>query len=289
MNVRFFLAALLLGVVSGTSACDDSEIALPKPPPHRIFRETDVEDAWINPGRNVFLNGGLVPGTDATTFGVMNRDTFAWSLSDDIWLHVHAPNASVRREGIGSRRETWYVYLRCAAPRSIPSDTIVQISFDACRPAPYEAGPGAEIFGYRIVAEQGFQQGGIEGGPFVHRSAEQALKSLDARIGQANIRLYRSIRDEKDWKNPKLVIRREGIEVIASGVSAPRIVSPADLKQALIALPLNGWPYGRVVAVSEIGIREPDRSDDKAIADNLQATLAILKGLNVTADRWPSA
>jgi hypothetical protein len=113
---------------------------------------------------------------------------------------------------------------------------------------------------------------------------------LNPRIGRANPQQYGSIRDAKDWKNPYLVIRRDGIEVIASGLlSGRRTVAPTDLERALIDLPVTAWPYGRVVAVQEIGIRAADRSDDKPIADNLDVTLATLKTLQVTVERWPSA
>ncbi len=121
--------------------------------------------------------------------------------------------------------------------------------------------------------------------------AQPHSSRLDPRIGPARPQLYRSIRDGKDWKNPKLVILRDGIEVIARGLPSDRrtVVAAADLQQTLIHLPVSAWPYGRVMAVQEIGIRQVDRSDDKAIADNLEAALAVLKTLQVMADRWPSA
>ena len=86
-----------------------------------------------------------------------------------------------------------------------------------------------------------------------------------------------------------MVIRRDGIEVIVRSLpSGPGTVAWTDLQRTLIDLPLTAWPYGRVVAVVEIGIRAGDRSDREPIADNLAATLAILKDLGVTVDRWPS-
>src|SRR5262245_5174466 len=93
---------------------------------------------------------------------------------------------------------------------------------------------------------------------------------LNARIGPANPALYRPVGDASDWKNPCLVVRRDGIEVIASGfLSGRKTIAPTELQQTLIDLPLTAWPYGRVVAVQEIGIRATDRGDDKSIADNL--------------------
>jgi hypothetical protein len=112
---------------------------------------------------------------------------------------------------------------------------------------------------------------------------------LDPRIGAAAPQRYKSIRDAQGWENPCLVIRRDGIEVIVRRVPPSRqTVAAADLERTLIGLPITAWPYGSVAAVQEISIRAGDRSDDKPIADNLEAALATLKKLDVTADRWPS-
>lgn len=112
---------------------------------------------------------------------------------------------------------------------------------------------------------------------------------LSAQIGVAKPQLYKSIRDAKDWENPYLVIRRDGIEVIAKGLlSGSQTVNAADLQRTLIELPVIAWPYGKVVGVQDIGIREPDGSDEQLINDHRRATLAILKILKVTVERWPS-
>ena len=113
---------------------------------------------------------------------------------------------------------------------------------------------------------------------------------LNSRIGPANSQRYKSIRDAKDWENPYLVIRRDGIEVIARGLPAGRqTIASTDLRRTLIDLPITAWPYGRVVAVQDIGLRSGDGSDEQPIADNRNVTLAILKTLHITVERWPSA
>jgi hypothetical protein len=88
--------------------------------------------------------------------------------------------------------------------------------------------------------------------------------------------------------NPYLVIRREGVEVIAEGFPFGRTVNVRDLEKTLIELPVTAWPYGRVVGLSDISIREPDGSDERPINDNRRAALAILKTLQVRVERWPS-
>jgi hypothetical protein len=113
---------------------------------------------------------------------------------------------------------------------------------------------------------------------------------LNARIGRANPQRYASIQDAKNWRNPILVIRADGIQVISRRLpSGERTVAPTDLQRTLIDLPMTAWPYGRVVAVQDIGLHPADLSDGRAIANNRNVTLAILETLEVTVEGWPSA
>jgi hypothetical protein len=100
---------------------------------------------------------------------------------------------------------------------------------------------------------------------------------------------YRDIQDAKDWLNPKVIVRTEGVEVVSRGLPSGRKTIPvADLRALLISLPVADWPYGRVVLASDIGIRQADRSDDQPIKQNHDAAERILKALGITADWWPS-
>ena len=112
---------------------------------------------------------------------------------------------------------------------------------------------------------------------------------LNPRIDVAAPERYASVRDAKDWENPFLVIRRDGIEVIATQLpSGRKIVASSDLERTLIGLPVAAWPYGRVAAVQEIALRAAGGGDDKPIADNLRAALTTLRRLDVAVNRWPS-
>jgi hypothetical protein len=113
---------------------------------------------------------------------------------------------------------------------------------------------------------------------------------LNVRIGPANPQQYKSIHDAKNWQNPILIIRQEGVEVISKSLpSGRRTVASTDLRRTLIDLPVTAWPYGSVVAVQDIGLRAADFSDVQPIEDNRNLTLAILKTLQVTVEGWPSA
>ena len=128
----------------------------------------------------------------------------------------------------------------------------------------------------------------LAGRPAQNDSVE--TRRLKSQIGPANSQRYKFILDAKDWANPYLVIRRDGIEIISKGLpSGRRTVSSTDLRRTLIDLPVTAWPYGRVVAVQDIGLHPADLSDGPAITNNRNVTLALLKTLEVTVEGWPSA
>jgi hypothetical protein len=110
-----------------------------------------------------------------------------------------------------------------------------------------------------------------------------------AKIPPPNRDKYSFIRDGKDFLNPWLVVRHDGIEIIAQGMpsSSPRIIPVDRVKEVLIALPVSAWPYGRVVAASVVGIGTSSRSDE-LMRQNLKAMERVLKELDVTVDWWPS-
>jgi hypothetical protein len=96
-------------------------------------------------------------------------------------------------------------------------------------------------------------------------------------------RLYQGIVNGGDWRNPYLVVYADGVAV--PGVAGH--VSPEKLASALAHLPGDAWPYGRVVAVVEIGIRSG--RDDELIRENLTKVLKVLEEIWIEAERWPSA
>ena len=59
-----------------------------------------------------------------------------------------------------------------------------------------------------------------------------------------------------------------------------------DLVEALIALPDNAWPYGRVVAIEESPLA--DKKQRPAIRRQIEATIQQLSDLGVVVDEWPA-
>lgn len=125
--------------------------------------------------------------------------------------------------------------------------------------------------------------------PFIAcNNGASSATELNARIGKPNREKYFFIQDGAAWRNPWLTIRAEGVEIRAQGLPGRITVSVLVLAQALIGLPVSAWPYGRVVAASDIGIQTVWRDDDP-IKRNHDEAERVLRSLGVTVDWWPSA
>jgi len=61
---------------------------------------------------------------------------------------------------------------------------------------------------------------------------------------------------------------------------------PADLAQALIALPPAAWRYGRVIAVAESPIANP--KDRAKVRRNVEAAIQQLNDLGIVVEEWPT-
>jgi hypothetical protein len=63
-------------------------------------------------------------------------------------------------------------------------------------------------------------------------------------------------------------------------------IHPADLAQALIALPPGTWRYGRVIAVAESPLAS--RKDRPKIRRNVEAAIQQLNDLGIVVEEWPA-
>src|SRR5215472_215109 len=110
---------------------------------------------------------------------------------------------------------------------------------------------------------------------------------LPARIPRADPAKYKSVRDAALWKNPFLTITRDGFDVRFQG---GRMFGPLSvLARTLVGLPDSAWPYGRVIAGAENGVRAAGDADDAAIKRNRDEADKILRELGLVIDWWPSA
>lgn len=92
--------------------------------------------------------------------------------------------------------------------------------------------------------------------------------------------------DTKNWRNPYLIVRADGVVLYDTADSAEIILKPEDVIGALAQLPRSNWPYGRVVAATETAAA----SDQAGIA--IRRNKGLVGGLLAQAHvavRWVPA
>ncbi len=77
---------------------------------------------------------------------------------------------------------------------------------------------------------------------------------------------------KKNWQNPYLIVRRDGIGLVDLANNEIHILKPDEVAAALAALPSSAWPYGRVVA-----IEEPQAGSDQE-KSQIRTNRALLAG-----------
>ena len=63
-------------------------------------------------------------------------------------------------------------------------------------------------------------------------------------------------------------------------------IRPADLAQALVALPPGAWRYGRVIAVAESPAAS--KKDRPKVRRNVEAAIQKLNDLGIVVEEWPT-
>ena len=102
----------------------------------------------------------------------------------------------------------------------------------------------------------------------------QTSRSLQDRIPGPDPKKYHSVQDAKGWKNPYLIVRRDGIEIV--GMTPWQVISVESVPVTLEKLPDSAWPYGLVVAVQDMGILSREK-DPALIEANRAKLLNLLK------------
>jgi hypothetical protein len=106
-------------------------------------------------------------------------------------------------------------------------------------------------------------------------------------IPSADSAKYESVRDMRNWRNPYLIVRPDGVALYDTADSAEIILKPNELLPALAKLPSSDWPYGRVVAATENSMRISEQ-DGVAIRKNKGIVGGLLQGAHI-AVRWVPA
>lgn len=107
-------------------------------------------------------------------------------------------------------------------------------------------------------------------------------------IPAANPAKHRDMTEMKNWKNPYLIVQADGIGLLDLPNNEIHILKPEEVPAALAALPPTAWPYGRVVAVQENGVRGSEASTVQ-IRKNRGLLAGTLEELKIAIDWVPSA
>jgi hypothetical protein len=91
------------------------------------------------------------------------------------------------------------------------------------------------------------------------------------------------VQNTKNWRNPYLIVRADGVVLYDTADSAEIILKPEEVIGALAQLPPSNWPYGRVVAAAETSATSDQ--DGIAIRRNKGLVGGLLEEAHV-AIRW---
>jgi len=95
------------------------------------------------------------------------------------------------------------------------------------------------------------------------------------------------IHDMKNWRNPYIIVRPDGVALLDAADSAEIRLKPAELLPALAALPASNWPYGRIVAATEnTKVSEQEKVE---IRRNRGIVGGMLQGAHVAIKWVPSS
>jgi hypothetical protein len=134
---------------------------------------------------------------------------------------------------------------------------------------------------------------------------KEQLRSQLAQIPLPTKSMYVDVHEPGAWRNPFLSVDADSISMRITlpdantspvgqgtmlrpeGARRQQLqIRPADLPEALIALPAGAWHYGRVVAVAESpGANKADRPK---LRRNVEAVIQQLNDLGVVVDEWPN-
>ena len=126
-----------------------------------------------------------------------------------------------------------------------------------------------------------------------------------ARIPLPTKSLYVDIHEPGAWANPFLSVEADTLDLRVNLADANQSnvgqgtmlrpagarrqeiqLRPAELAEAVVALPPSAWRYGRVIAVAEAPGAAP--KDRPKIRRNVEAAMQQLNDLGILVEEWPS-
>ena len=114
---------------------------------------------------------------------------------------------------------------------------------------------------------------------------KQIVNVTDANESSVVFTLNLTNRSTGEWPNPYIVVNSGGFElVLGHGGEAIRKARAAEIEEVLLSLPLSRWPLGRVIVVTEIGLRNPGET----LTKQREEVERMLSKHKVRVERWPS-
>jgi len=116
--------------------------------------------------------------------------------------------------------------------------------------------------------------------------------------------LYVDVREPSAWTNPFISVGADmiSLRIVQADANTSKIgegtmlrptaartqevqLRPADLADAVTAIPASAWPYGRVIAVAEASSTPKDRPK---VRRNVEAAIQQLNDLGIVVEEWPA-
>lgn len=105
-------------------------------------------------------------------------------------------------------------------------------------------------------------------------------------IPPADPQKYAGMRDLKNWRNPYLIIKPNGVALLDIANHEEHVLKTEELSETLADLPLSAWPYGRIVVVSDPGAGSAN--DLVEIRKNRGIVAGTLESMHIVINWVPS-
>ena len=118
-----------------------------------------------------------------------------------------------------------------------------------------------------------------------HRQTKSTKQNTLAAVPNPRQAEIHRIQSAEEWPNPYIVVYSDGFElVLGHGGEAIKKARVAEIEEVLLSLPLKRWPLGRVIAVTESGLRNPGET----LTKQREEVERMLLEHKVRVERWPS-
>ena len=98
---------------------------------------------------------------------------------------------------------------------------------------------------------------------------------------------YLAVKDLKDWKNPYLIVRGDGIGFVDLDNHEIHILKIEEVPAKLNSLPLEAWPYGRIVLVGQAVPEDASDATKAELRKSRGLLVGTLKDLKVVVKEAP--